>query len=173
MLNEKRVKGWPEYSARSLTLPDPVGAEFESRVLPNGLRLEPSPHPHRRAQGSSMKTRPNVTIEIATLALKTSNAVILRGGRRNAAQQFGLDPRDPRRIEANGHPKRRHSIHRQPRPQPVTQLLRLDQYVDMIIPPWGAALHKLCHEQSTIPVITGGIGVCHLYVDEALIRALD
>ena len=47
----------------------------------------------------------------------------------------------------------------------VTQLLRLDQYVDMIIPRGGAALHKLCREQSTIPVITGGMGVCHLFVD--------
>jgi glutamate-5-semialdehyde dehydrogenase len=47
----------------------------------------------------------------------------------------------------------------------VTQLLRLDNYVDMIIPRGGAALHKLCREQATIPVITGGIGVCHLFVD--------
>jgi glutamate-5-semialdehyde dehydrogenase len=47
----------------------------------------------------------------------------------------------------------------------VTELLRLDQSVDMIIPRGGNALHKLCREQATIPVMTGGIGICHLYVD--------
>ena len=57
----------------------------------------------------------------------------------------------------------------------ITQLLRLDAYVDMIIPRGGAALHKLCKEQSTIPVITGGLGICHLYVDSSadLARSLD
>ncbi len=57
----------------------------------------------------------------------------------------------------------------------VTELLRLDEYVDMIIPRGGAGLHQLCREQSTIPVITGGIGICHIFVDESadLARAVD
>jgi glutamate-5-semialdehyde dehydrogenase len=57
----------------------------------------------------------------------------------------------------------------------VSQLLRLDEYVDMIVPRGGAGLHRLCREQSSIPVITGGIGVCHIYVDESadLARAVD
>jgi glutamate-5-semialdehyde dehydrogenase len=57
----------------------------------------------------------------------------------------------------------------------VTELLRLDRYVDMIIPRGGAALHRLCREQGTIPVITGGIGICHIFVDESadLERAVD
>ena len=57
----------------------------------------------------------------------------------------------------------------------MTQLLRLDRYVDMIVPRGGAGLHRLCREQSTIPVITGGIGICHVYVDESadLARAVD
>ena len=57
----------------------------------------------------------------------------------------------------------------------VTELLRLDKYVDMIIPRGGAALHRLCREQATIPVITGGMGICHVFVDESadLARAVD
>ena len=57
----------------------------------------------------------------------------------------------------------------------VTELLRLDKYVDMIIPRGGNSLHRLCREQATIPVITGGMGICHVFVDESadLARAVD
>ena len=57
----------------------------------------------------------------------------------------------------------------------VTEMLRMDEYIDVIIPRGGAGLHRLCKEQSTIPVITGGIGICHVYVDETadLDRAVD
>lgn len=164
MLNEKRVQALAEDTRKVIDLPDPVGAEYESRVLPNGLRLS-----RRRIPigvlGVIYEARPNVTIEIATLALKTSNAVILRGGRDNLRSNLALLHAIHTALNRVGIPTTAIQYIANPDRDLVTQLLRLDQYVDMIIPRGGAALHKLCREQSTIPVITGGMGVCHLFVD--------
>ncbi|TKI03329.1 glutamate-5-semialdehyde dehydrogenase [Martelella alba] len=148
-------------------LTDPVGQVIDGRMLDNGLKLE-----RRRVPlgvvGVIYEARPNVTVDVAVLCLKTGNAVILRGGkethRTNAAtvgviQDALAACRLPREaVQAIDNPDR----------ALVAELLRLDRYVDMLIPRGGAGLHKLCREQSTIPVITGGIGVCHTYVDEAV-----
>jgi glutamate-5-semialdehyde dehydrogenase len=135
-------------------------------VLPNGLRLS-----RRRIPigvlGVIYEARPNVTIEIATLALKTSNAVILRGGRDNLRSNLALLKAIHNALEKVGIPTTAIQYIANPDRALVSQLLRLDHYVDMIIPRGGAALHKLCREQSTIPVITGGMGVCHLFVDRS------
>lgn len=164
MLNEQRVQALAEDTRKVIDLPDPVGAEYESRVLPNGLRLS-----RRRIPigvlGVIYEARPNVTIEIATLALKTSNAVILRGGRDNLRSNMALLHAIHTALTKVGIPTTAIQYIANPDRGLVSQLLRLDQYVDMIIPRGGAALHKLCREQSTIPVITGGMGVCHLFVD--------
>lgn len=174
MLNEKRVQALAEDTRKVIDLPDPVGSEYESRMLPNGLRLS-----RRRIPigvlGVIYEARPNVTIEIATLALKTSNAVILRGGRDNLRSNLALLNAIHTALEKAGIPTTAIQYIRNPDRELVTQLLRLDQYVDMIIPRGGAALHKLCKEQSTIPVITGGMGICHLFVDSSadLARSVD
>lgn len=164
MLNEKRVQTLADDTRKVIDLPDPVGEEYESRVLPNGLRLS-----RRRIPigvlGVIYEARPNVTIEIATLALKTSNAVILRGGRDNLRSNLALLNAIHAGLTKVGIVNTAIQYIANPDRELVTQLLRLDQYVDMIIPRGGASLHKLCREQSTIPVITGGMGVCHLFVD--------
>ncbi len=148
-------------------LTDPVGQVIDGRTLDNGLKLE-----RRRVPlgvvGVIYEARPNVTVDVAVLCLKTGNAVILRGGketyRTNAAtvkviQQALVDCGLPAAaIQAIESPDR----------ALVNELLRLDRYVDMLIPRGGAGLHQLCREQSTIPVITGGIGVCHTYVDQTV-----
>ncbi|WP_241647719.1 glutamate-5-semialdehyde dehydrogenase [Rosenbergiella metrosideri] len=150
-------------------LSDPIGQVIDGGLLDNGLKIE-----RRRVPLGVVaiiyEARPNVTIDVATLCLKTGNAAILRGGKetyrtnaqtvnviRKALTQHGL-PIDA--VQAIDDPDR----------QWVNQLLKLDKYVDMLIPRGGASLHKLCREHSTIPVITGGIGVCHLYVDETMDR---
>ncbi|MBN1873590.1 MAG: glutamate-5-semialdehyde dehydrogenase [Anaerolineae bacterium] len=164
LLTEKRMAGLAADTRNVATLSDPVGAEIEGRVLPNGIRLS-----RRRTPigvlGVIYEARPNVTIDIATLSLKTGNAVILRGGSETLRSNLALVqviqtalanqriPRDAVQYIAN------------PDRALVTELLHLDAYVDMIIPRGGAGLHKLCREQSTIPVITGGLGICHLYVE--------
>jgi glutamate-5-semialdehyde dehydrogenase len=125
--------------------------------------------------GVIYEARPNVTIDIATLSLKTGNAVILRGGSETLRSNLALVETIQDALEAVGFPVDAVQYIDSPDRTLVTQLLRLDAYVDMIIPRGGAALHKLCREQATIPVITGGIGVCHLFVDESadLARSLD
>lgn len=153
--------------ARSVaTLPDPVGVEIESRLLPNGIRLS-----RRRIPigvlGVIYEARPNVTIDIATLCLKTGNAVILRGGSETLRTNLALTEIIQRVLARLELPVDAVQYVANPDRALVTALLRLDQYVDMIIPRGGNALHKLCREQATIPVITGGIGVCHLYVDKS------
>jgi glutamate-5-semialdehyde dehydrogenase len=174
MLNEARIGALAADTRHLVDLPDPVGAEFESRVLPNGLRLS-----RRRIPigviGVIYEARPNVTIDIATLALKTGNAVILRGGRETLRSNLALIEVIHAALDACGLPAAGVQYIANPDRNLVTQLLRLDAYVDMIIPRGGAALHKLCREQSTIPVITGGLGICHLYVDASadLARAVD
>ena len=174
MLNAGRIRALAADARKVAALPDPVGAEIEGRVLPNGMRLS-----RRRIPigvlGVIYEARPNLTIDIATLCLKTGNAVILRGGSETLRSNLALAETIQEALRAVGLPQAAVQLIDNPDRTLVTQLLRLDEYVDMIIPRGGAALHKLCKEQATIPVITGGIGVCHLFVDAGAdqMRALD
>lgn len=164
MLNPARLKGIADDVRQVCRLTDPVGQLIDGGQLDSGLRIE-----RRRVPlgvvGVIYEARPNVTVDVASLCLKTGNAVILRGGKetyrtngatvrviQSALAQHGLPAGAVQAIES-------------PDRELVNQLLKLDRYVDMLIPRGGAGLHKLCREQSTIPVITGGIGVCHIYID--------
>jgi len=111
------------------------------------------------------EARPNVTVDIAALTLKTGNAAILRGGSETLRSNLALVEVIRKALSKSGLPLDAVQIITDPDRALVTQLLRLDTYVDMIIPRGGAALHRLCREQSTIPVITGGLGICHLYIE--------
>ena len=147
-------------------LPDPVGQTFGERVLPNGLRVSKRRTP-LGVLGIIYESRPNVTVDCAALALKSGNAAILRGGKetlhsntalvaalRDAISEVGLPADVLQYID---------SIDR----EHVKEMLKLHDFIDMIIPRGGAALHQFCREHSTIPVMIGGIGVCHIYVDES------
>lgn len=146
-------------------LPDPVGQEFESKTLPNGLRVRKRRVPVG-VLGVIYEARPNVTVDVVSLALKTSNAVILRGGSETLRSNIALVDTIHDALAAEGFPPEMVRLIRDTDRQYVRDLLRLSDYVDMIIPRGGNALHTFCRENSTIPVITGGIGICHLYVDE-------
>jgi len=174
MLTEARLQGLAADTRRIMDLPDPVGEELENRVLPNGIKLC-----RRRIPigvlGLIYEARPNVTIDIATLSLKTGNAAILRGGSETLRSNLALVKVIQTALGKSGLPQTAVQYIDDPDRALVSQLLRLDAYVDMLIPRGGNALHKLCREQSSIPVITGGIGICHIYVDESadLARAVD
>jgi glutamate-5-semialdehyde dehydrogenase len=164
LLTRERIAGLAADARKVADLPDPVGAEIENRLLPNGIRIS-----RRRIPigvlGVIYEARPNVTIDIATLCLKTGNAVILRGGKETLRSNLALVEVITSALTKVGIPQSAIQYIASPDRALVTELLRLDQFVDMIIPRGGAALHRLCREQATIPVITGGIGICHLYVD--------
>jgi len=174
LLTEARIAGLAADARQVTTLPDPVGAELEGRVLPNGLRLS-----RRRIPigvlGVIYEARPNVTIDIATLCLKTGNAVILRGGSETLRSNVALVRVIHAALEQAELPQEAVQYIDNPDRALVGQLLRLDEYVDMIIPRGGHSLHERCRQESTVPVITGGIGICHLFVDESadLDKALD
>ncbi len=125
--------------------------------------------------GVIYEARPNVTIDIAALCLKTGNASILRGGRETFHSNMELVKVIQVALEKAGLPAASVQYIDKPDRELVSQLLKLDQYVDMIIPRGGAGLHKMCKENSTIPVIIGGFGISHTYVDQTadLARALD
>jgi glutamate-5-semialdehyde dehydrogenase len=116
-----------------------------------------------------------VTIDIATLCLKTGNATILRGGSETLRSNLALTAVIQDALGETGLPPTAVQTIADPDRSLVTGLLRLDKYVDMIIPRGGAGLHQLCREQATIPVITGGMGICHVFVDASadLARAVD
>ena len=174
LLTENRIAALSDDTLRVAELPDPVGSEIESRLLPNGIRLS-----RRRIPigvlGVIYEARPNVTIDIATLALKTGNAVIMRGSSETLLSNLALVKTIQIGLEKSGLPIEAVQYIDHPDHSLVHELLRMDKYVDMIIPRGGAPLQRLCQEEATIPVITGGIGICHIFVDENadLNRALD
>lgn len=174
LLNEKRIAALAADTRRVAGLPDPVGAEIEGRVLPNGMRLTKRRIPIG-VIGVIYEARPNVTIDVATLCLKAGNATILRGGSETLRSNLALVAAIQAALGRTGLPQAAVQYIADPARALVTELLRLDSYVDMIIPRGGNSLHRLCREQSTIPVITGGIGICHIFVDESadLTRAVD
>lgn len=147
-----------------IALPDPVGAESEGKVLENGLRLSKRRIPIG-VMGVIYEARPNVTIDITALSLKTGNAAILRGGKETLHSNLALIKVIRGALVKAQLPENAVQLIASPDRELVTELLKMDKYVDMIIPRGGAGLHRLCKEQSTIPVITGGIGVCHIFVD--------
>lgn len=145
-------------------LPDPIGEIFDQADLPNGLRLRRQRTPIG-VVGVIYEARPNVTVDISALCLKTGNAAILRGGSDITHSVAAITRAIQEALTITGLPADAIQSLIAPDREVIRALLRLDRYVDMIIPRGGAGLQRFCVEQSTIPVITGGIGVVHIYVD--------
>lgn len=148
-------------------LTDPIGQVIDGSTLENGLKLQRHRVP-LGVIGVIYEARPNVTIDIAALCLKTGNATILRGGKETIHTNTAIIAILQQALEQVGLPKTAIQFINNPDRKYINELLKLDRYVDMIIPRGGSALHKLCREHSTIPVITGGIGVCHMFMDESM-----
>ncbi len=174
LLNEERLAGIAGDVRNVISLVDPVGSEFDSKMLENGMFLTKRRVP-LGVVGVIYEARPNVTIDIAALCLKTGNASILRGGKETFFSNMELVKVIQRALEKSGFPSASVQYIEKPDRELVSQLLKLDQYVDMIIPRGGAGLHKMCKENSSIPVIIGGFGISHIFVDESadLERSLD
>ncbi|MCC6801835.1 MAG: glutamate-5-semialdehyde dehydrogenase [Anaerolineae bacterium] len=166
---QERLPGIADDVRKVATLPDPVGKTFDARTLDNGLQVCRRRTP-LGVLGVIYEARPNVTVDVVSLSLKSGNAVIMRGGKeilrsnlalvnviRQALHDGGFDETIPAdAIQYIESTERRY----------VDEMLKLHQYIDMIIPRGGAALHQHCRENSTIPVITGGLGICHVFVDD-------
>ena len=166
LLNEERLNAMADDVLRLCQLDDPVGEETQSKVLDNGLRLSKRRVPIG-VMGVIYEARPNVTIDIAALALKTGNAAILRGGKETINSNLALLAIIEQALVAAKLPSASIQYIENTDRALIGELLKLDKYVDMIIPRGGKGLHRLCVEQSTIPVITGGIGICHLFTERS------
>lgn len=165
-LTEARLEGVVADLRNVISLPDPVGERFDEKTLPNGLQVRKQRVP-LGVLGVIYEARPNVTVDVAGLALKTGNAAILRGGSETLNSNRALIAVIRRALVETSLPEEAIQFIDDPGRARVAELLAMHDYVDMLIPRGGAALHQYCRENSRIPVITGGIGVCHLYVDES------
>ncbi|MDP2574088.1 glutamate-5-semialdehyde dehydrogenase [Vibrio penaeicida] len=174
LLTKERLAGIAGDVRNVIGLTDPVGSELDSKMLENGMFLTKRRVP-LGVVGVIYEARPNVTIDIAALCVKTGNASILRGGKETFFSNMELVKVIQSALEKAKLPAASVQYIEKPDRELVSQLLKLDQYVDMIIPRGGAGLHKMCKENSNIPVIIGGFGISHIFVDESadLDRSLD
>lgn len=165
LLTQARLESIAADVRKVCQLADPVGEVIDGGVLESGLRLERHRVP-LGVVGVIYEARPNVTVDVASLCLKTGNAVILRGGKETHNTNVAMVSVIQQALSECGLPQAAIQAIDNPDRALVNELLKMDRYVDILIPRGGAGLHRLCREQSTIPVITGGIGVCHIFVDE-------
>jgi glutamate-5-semialdehyde dehydrogenase len=160
-----RLSGLVEDVQQVVRLSDPVGEEFEQKILDNGLRVCKRRTPIG-VLGVIYESRPNVTIDVAALTIKTGNCAILRGGSETLQTNQALLHVIQQALESVQLPSNTIQMLPTTDREQVRHLLRLHESIDLIIPRGGAQLHQYCRENSTIPVITGGIGICHLFVDQ-------
>ena len=164
-LNEARLTGMADGMRKVAAMPDPVGRVLDGDTLVNGLRLERRTVPFG-VIGVIYEARPNVTGDAAALCFKSGNACILRGGseaiRSNAAiahalwrglERAGMDPDSVILIEDTSR-------------ESAAALMRMNGYVDLLIPRGGAGLIRSVVENATVPVIETGVGICHVYVEK-------
>ena len=165
-LSESRLTGLVADLRALAALPDPIGSAFDERTLPNGLRIS-----RRRVPlgvlGVIYESRPNVTIDVAALAVKTGNTVILRGGKETTQTNLVLVEIIKNALRSIELPENCVQFIDSPDRKLLGEMLILNEYIDVIVPRGGNSLHQYCRKNSNIPVITGGIGVCHLYVDSS------
>lgn len=163
-LTEPRISDMAQGLRDVALLPDPVGEVLSGSVRPNGLRVEKIRVPLGLI-GMIYEARPNVTADATGLCLKAGNGIILRGGSeainsnkkivgllRQALENEGCSPEILQIIETTDRSQ-------------VEKMMRLNEYIDVIIPRGGVGLINTVMENSTVPVIQTGAGVCHIYVD--------
>ncbi len=163
-LTNARVKDMADAARNIASLEDPIDEILEQRDMPNGLNLQRVRVP-LGVIGVIYESRPNVTIDIATLCLKSGNGVVLRGGKeciltntvltgivKNAIESAGISSDVVQFVETTDRAL-------------VKEMLEMDDVIDLMIPRGSAELVKFVGENAKMPAITGGVGVCHTYID--------
>jgi glutamate-5-semialdehyde dehydrogenase len=166
MLSPARLDGIAQDTKNVAALPDPVGEVFEMRTLPNGLQISKKRVP-LGVIGAIYESRPNVTIDISSLCLKSGNAVILRGGKEAINSNKALAKVAQEACDQAGVPQGAIQLIESTERSLVNHMLKMKGIIDLMIPRGGADLIKLVSENAAMPVVTGGIGVCHTYVDKS------
>jgi glutamate-5-semialdehyde dehydrogenase len=166
MLSPSRLESIAQDTKTVAALPDPVGEMFEMRTLPNGLQISKKRVP-LGVIGAIYESRPNVTIDISSLCLKSGNAVILRGGKEAINSNRALARAAQEACDQAGVPQGAIQFIESTERTLVNHMLKMKGMIDLMIPRGGAELIKLVSDNATMPVVTGGIGVCHTYVDKS------
>ncbi|MBR5826264.1 MAG: glutamate-5-semialdehyde dehydrogenase [Clostridia bacterium] len=165
MLDEKRIKGISEAARELIALPDPIGRVISGTTRPNGLLIEKVTVP-LGVIAVIFEARPNVTVDAAALCLKSGNTVILRGGKEAINSNKAMAEIMRKAVAKAGLPEDCIQLVEDTSRESATALMRLNGYVDVLIPRGGAGLISACVQNATVPVIETGTGNCHIYVDK-------
>jgi len=164
LLDKKRLKAIIEGLGQLIALKDPVGEVINMNKMPNGLLIGQTRVP-LGVIGIIYEARPNVTVDAASLCIKSGNAVILRGGSEAINSNIALVKSLRKALAASGLPEDSISIIEDTSRETAIRFMKLNEYIDVLIPRGGAGLIKSAVENATIPVIQTGTGNCHVYVD--------
>lgn len=166
LLTRERICAIADGVRKVAELPDPVGIVTDTVIRPNGLKIETHTVP-LGVVGIIYEARPNVTVDCAALCLKTGNAVFLRGGKEAAASNAALAECMRCAIEKAGLPADAVQLLSDKSRETAREFMRLNDYLDVLIPRGGKGLIRTVVEQATVPVIETGSGNCHLYIDDS------
>ena len=165
-LTPERIAGIAEDTRHVAALDDPIGEFEEMRTRPNGLQIGKLRVP-LGVIGAVYESRPNVTVDIAALCLKSGNAVVLRSGTDAHATSSVLAGIVQRAAVEHALPEGAVQFIESTDRDEVGALLRAHESIDLMIPRGGADLIRRVRDEATMPVVAGGIGVCHTYVDDS------
>ena len=165
-LSEARIEAMAADMEKVAALSDPVGETLETIDRPNGLTIEKVRVP-MGVIAIIYESRPNVTADAASLCIKTSNAVILKGGSDALSSNIAISNALRKGLSLSGLPEDGIQLVETADRAAAAELMRLRGYVDLLIPRGGAALIRNTVENATVPVIETGTGNCHIYVDRA------
>ena len=165
LLTEKRIKDMASAIHLLIELQDPIGETVETIEKENGLLIEMKRVPIG-VIGMIYEARPNVTVDAATLALKTGNAVILRGSSSAQYSNKALIKSIHTALDKSEIPKMSIQLIEDTSRETAKKLFRLNEYLDVLIPRGGKTLIETVIREATVPVIQTGAGNCHIYIDE-------
>lgn len=166
MLNYERIEAMAEGIRQIASLPDPVGEVINQVKRPNGLKIGRVRVP-LGVIGIIYEARPNVTADAAGLCVKAGNAVILRGGKEAAMSNRAICKVMQESAYSSGLPVGSINLVEDTSRESATALMKLNEYLDVIIPRGGAGLIRSVVENATVPAIETGTGNCHVYVDKS------
>jgi glutamate-5-semialdehyde dehydrogenase len=164
-LNVDRIKYMIKSLDEIIKLKDPVGCIISEWVRPNGLHIQKISIP-LGVIGVIYESRPNVTIDASAISIKAGNAIILRGGKDSFFSSQKLKEIINLSFSSAGLPDNIVQMIDNPDRSSVEEMLKLDKYIDVIIPRGGKNLMKLVKEKSSIPVIKHLEGICHIFVEK-------
>ena len=165
-LNEARVADMAEALGVIARLPDPIGEVLDETTRPNGLTVQRVSVP-LGVIGTIYESRPNVTVDIASLCLKSGNAVVLRGGKEAFNSNRALASIITDSLDSSALPADAVQFVASTDRALVSDMLAMKDEIDLMVPRGSAELVHFVAETATMPAVTGGIGVCHTYVDSA------